>query len=147
MCSCASRCLLCASLSSVCIPMAAIWICSCLHPLDPRLLVGFESFHGSLCASREPGNAVFQSAGRGCCSCRAGLALPAWSGCHQEITFGTVKDAPQWKGRRGADSREPPGSLEGLGFHAWDHPVRSTLSQASRNGAISTLVSLGQGIS
>lgn len=60
-------------------------------------------------------------------------ASPSWSGCHTEITFGTVKDAPQRMGRTGFFSHSIPGSLEGLGFHAWNHAVRNSLSQASCN--------------
>lgn len=57
------------------------------------------------------------------------------------ITFETVKDKAQQKGEQGLIAVRFLGSLEELGFHACNQPVRNTLSQAS------TLVSPGRGIS
>lgn len=109
----------------------------CLDPLDPRLFIGFESLH------REPPVCVERLL---LLLCRPG-PHPSGQAAIRRLYLGLWRTPHSGRGQRGFIAASLQGSLEGLRFHAWDHPVRNTLSQASCNGAISTLVSSGQDIS
>lgn len=133
---------------NVCILMAAVCLASPLPGSSgpAGFSLDLSPCIRSLCASREPGN-TFQSACRGCSSCWAGPDLALLVRLPYGDYIWNCEGCPTADGENRVFSHSLPGSLEGLGFHAWNHPVRKSLSQASCNGAISPLVSLGQGIS